>query len=436
MADRTIISSRVEQASGRSSGSKLLRNLEEISPAVWVTVLCAVAFGLRLAWVLWAPTLPHSDFRWYYERALEIASSNRYGYPEPTVHFIFGYPLFLALIFKAFGPNLLAAKLTGVLLNTGVCALGYWIFRSCGGEIVGKIASALLAFYPTYIFTTSLLASEHLFTFLFLLALGVFLACRRRLPVFGSVIGGLILGLSALVRPQAILIPACIGIWIFIFWGKERYRRKFGIFSLVSLCALAGYSPWPIRNYLAFKTLYFGAGDGGHSFYYPNTYDGMRLAEELRMSQKPEGLAEIEMDRKFYRLGVQSVLREPGYVLKNIVVWKWRRFFGPDLSWVPGYNFARVSRAISHRNLIYNAVEYTCGFAYVLLFSLFVLGAIRRCKPAEDYLFILIVLCWIAIISVFHGAPRFNFPLVPIYAYFAASSIRAFMIWRLERLKL
>ncbi len=400
--------------------SRALEWLKGMSPAAWTTALCAVAFSIRLGWVLWAPALPHSDFKWYYERALELASDNRFGIPEPTVHFIFGYPLFLAALFKIFGPGLASAKLAGAILNTGVCAISYRIFRSCGGEMVGKITSGILAFYPTYIFTTSLLASEHLFTFLLWLALWIFLVSYRDRPVIGSALGGLILGFSALVRPQALLVPVCLGIWL-AFRGKVKARQWISLAGLVAVFTLIGFSPWPIRNYLVFDAIYFGAGDGGHSLFYPNTYDGMRIAEELRMRRVSEGLSEIDMDRRFYRMGVQSIIRHPGFVLKNIVTWKWKRFFGPDHSWVAGYNFARVSRTFKHRDAIYNAVEYACGFGYVLLFLTFLLGAIRRGKPPEDSLLLLIVLYWVATISVFHGAPRFNYPLVPIYAYFAAS---------------
>src|SRR5512135_1983001 len=84
----------------------------------FIPVCFAVYTLLRLALVMLIPVTPSSDGAWYFESAMDLAAG--LGYTEhgvPTAFWPPGYPLFLSLVFRIFGPYLLAAQMANVVLS-------------------------------------------------------------------------------------------------------------------------------------------------------------------------------------------------------------------------------------------------------------------------------------------------------------------------------
>lgn len=172
-----------------------------INHRAFVPLCLGAAIALRLAWVALVTPQPVSDFRWYYERASELANGQGYSvtaatyWPEyiippvllspamgrvPTAFWPVGYPAFLALIFTVSGPSLLAAKLANVALSAGVLLLSYRIAaRLFASRLVAGGTLLLLGFYPDHIAYSSLLSTEILFLFLLLLGVALLLADRK-----------------------------------------------------------------------------------------------------------------------------------------------------------------------------------------------------------------------------------------------------------------
>jgi hypothetical protein len=61
-------------------------------------------------------------------------------------------------------------------------------------------------------------------------------------------VGGLILGYSILVRPQALLLPVLLGAYVFFAGGRR--RRAALLAGVVIVASYAVVAPWTIRNYL------------------------------------------------------------------------------------------------------------------------------------------------------------------------------------------
>jgi len=133
-------------------------------------ILLGMAFLLRLLWGLWAVGQPAAavlgDSFWYHETAVRIALGRGYLNPFtelPTAAWPPGYPAALALLYAVAGVD----RRLGILLNaaagTVTCFCCWRLARALAGERAGLAALALLAFFPSHVFFTSLLLSETLF---------------------------------------------------------------------------------------------------------------------------------------------------------------------------------------------------------------------------------------------------------------------------------
>ena len=92
----------------------------------------ALAFGVRLAWVLAVPTVPVSDFAMYRESANYLSE---FGHLDPGFIYMPGFVVLLAWI-KDAGGSLLAQKLLGVGFGTlgagALFAIAYQVIDADG----------------------------------------------------------------------------------------------------------------------------------------------------------------------------------------------------------------------------------------------------------------------------------------------------------------
>ena len=77
---------------------------------MWGAALVALAFAVRLAWVLAVPTVPVSDFAMYRESANYLSE---FGHLDPGFIYMPGFVALLAWV-KDAGGGLLAQKMIGV----------------------------------------------------------------------------------------------------------------------------------------------------------------------------------------------------------------------------------------------------------------------------------------------------------------------------------
>ncbi|MDB5036321.1 MAG: glycosyl transferase [Chlorobi bacterium] len=217
--------------------------------------LLGLALLLRLGWVAWAygdGVRPVSDAGWYFQRGIEMAHGAGYAVDgAPTAYWPVGYPAFLGLLVALFGTSPLPAMLANVALQIGMIAATLGIARRVtGSETAARLAVLILAVAPNMIAYSSLLLSESLFVMLMLAALLLFLKGIDRAGYAAVAVAGLLFGLAALVKPQAIPIPAVVLAALLI--GRRRddplrtYRRSTALIYVIMLATLL---PWMARNY-------------------------------------------------------------------------------------------------------------------------------------------------------------------------------------------
>jgi len=128
--------------------------------AFYFGFIVALAAVLRLAYTLGSRTSPFFDHldldtKFYDSWARRIAAGDWVGHDV----FFMGplYPYFLGLVYKVFGPSLLAAKLVQSIVGALTAGVVYLLGREVFGAAVGVVAGLLAALYIPFIFTDTLI---------------------------------------------------------------------------------------------------------------------------------------------------------------------------------------------------------------------------------------------------------------------------------------
>jgi hypothetical protein len=258
---------------------------QTIDGRVRIKSILGLALALRLGVI--ALFLSRHPPAWLFTRAPELASlaaslchgrglsSPFGGETGPSAFLAPGYPLLIALVFRAFGGYSAASAIAILALQTGFALLtvmaAMLIARSLFGARVATIAGLLGAVGLPLLWVPVIFWETSLTTLLLTGFVALALRCRRRPAVRLWIALGSLGGFSVLVNPA--LAPATLGI---LAWTAHQSRPapiRWPLFSL--LIVLAIFAPWPIRNAWALHhfiplrsnfgfELYMGNRDGGN----------------------------------------------------------------------------------------------------------------------------------------------------------------------------
>lgn len=167
--------------------------------------------------------------------------------------------------------------LMAVVSTAGVVLLGL-AGRRLAGTFVGLAAAAIAAVHPLWVQPPVILMSEGLSLVLvpavLLLAVGAF-----DRPTIGRMFAvGLVIGLAALTRSEALGFVALLGIPLAVLSGGPAVRRAVLALALVAGTSVA-VGPWLIRNVVAFDRPVLSTNLGGTltGSNCPQTYHGEAL---------------------------------------------------------------------------------------------------------------------------------------------------------------
>ena len=184
-----------------------------------------------------------------------------------------GYPYLLAAVYGLFGHDYLIARIAQMLLGAVSCVVGYLLARRVFGAVPAAIGAFLMGGYWALIYFEGELQPPVLLVFLdlcVLLAL-VRLADRPSLWLAGAT--GLLIGASALVRPNILLfVPAAL-MFCHVALRALRPRRRVAIAGLVLSGTLAAVAPATIRNYVVSGEWVLVSSNGGINLYIGNNAD-------------------------------------------------------------------------------------------------------------------------------------------------------------------
>lgn len=383
-----------------------------------------VALALRVAVLVFMPFHLWMDYQSYDELARAWATQGGYYNGEHlTAYWPPGYPFLLSRLYLLFGPHAEIAVWSNLLFGLAIVLLSYLIAREVWGERVGRWTILIVAFFPSQIFFTNLLASEMLFTPLFLLA--VWLALRSalmpRVHWWLPALAGVVLGLATLTRAiSKMYLVVIVVAWLI---QVRPVRRALNMSLLVVLGLAVTLAPWMLRNYYAVGSFAVNTNTGINLFIGNQPSSGMgynqHAANEYDVNDPTR---EAEIDRETTRRAWEYIREHPLAFVKRGIL-KTAFFYAIDVDALD-YGLLKADTPSTPGPYFYLALPTETYYLLVLLAGFLGLIGVyvktRAARPSGSDLLALTLLYWTAIHFVFYGIGRYHFPLIPLIAAFAA----------------
>jgi 4-amino-4-deoxy-L-arabinose transferase-like glycosyltransferase len=323
----------------------------------------------------------------FYDSAAQKILTGDFGFGKEIFDMSPLYPYFLSIVYTIFGHHLSAPRLIHFLMGSLSCILLYLLGKRIFNKQVGLISALTVALYGPFIFTEGNLVAEPLVLFLNLLLLLSLIKSADQARITLWFMSGILLGLSAIIRPNVLLLLPLIIIWIGTLKTSFDTPILIKAIALFIFGTILAISPVTIRNYIKGGEFVLISSSGGMNFYIGNNPKATgTLTEPDFIRPNPEH--EHSDARK-------EAIRRAGYqFMKN-----------------------------------YATVLNLPLFHFGIIFPFAVLGLIvstplwRRCLPVY-----LIVVSYMAFLLLFFVTSRYRLPIVPFLILF--SSFGIFQLWQ------
>jgi Flp pilus assembly protein TadD len=391
---------------------------------LWTVLLsvCVLAVFLRCLYIRQIHDAPFFGLRLgdgevYHLWARRIADGDWLGqgvfYQSPL------YPYFLAILYRLVDDSVTTVRIVQAFLGGASCVL----LAAAGVALFGRrgaIAGIGLAIYPPAIFLDALLEKSALVTFL-TAALLALLTARRWFAT------GIVLGLLALTRENALILALPV-----LFWIPGPWRKQFAaVLVFVAGCALV-LLPVGLRNRAAGGEFHLTTSQFGPNFYIGNhagangTYDALVLGHGSAADEREDAtrLAEDAAGRKLTPGEVSRfwTAKSLAYIQSQPIDWLKLLVRKSALT----FNAAEVSDTESQD--VYAEWSWLLRilrpFDFGLLLGMAALGAVltMECRRRIWFLYAL-ALMYALSVAAFYVFARYRFPIVPVLMLLAAGGI-------------
>lgn len=407
----------------------------------------ALALTLRLVYLFDIAQVPFVedpivDARAYDQWAARIASGDWWGdrafYQAPA------YPYFLALIYRVAGHDLWAAHLVQMAMGALSCVFCFATTRILFGSRAGVAAGLILVFYAPAIFFDGVIGKASLGLLLTSAMLWLLVRFQRRPGIRDLLAAGVVLGVLALTRENALILVAAIPAWLWLRFRGRAPRQRVAWTLAFALGVGLVLLPVGLRNYVLGDTFVLTTSQLGTNFYYGNhagatgSYvpllpgrhtpdyerrDATRLAEAALGRELSAG----EVSDYWLGRGLAFVRDSPGAWLllsAKKVLMVWNEFEIADTEDI--YVYAESSALLG-------ALLWFAHFG--VLVPLAAAGIVLTWRDREDtWLLYWLAFVFTAGVAIFLVLARFRFPLVPLLAPLAGVAVvRGFDLLRSGR---
>lgn len=349
------------------------------------------------------------------------------------------YPYFLALVYKVFGHGYFIPRLIQHVVGAFSCILVYLVAKRLYNRSTAIIASLIASTYGILIYFEAELLLDSLLVFFDTLLILYLLKTEESPKWYRWLLGGMILGLSAMTRPNILFCVPFILIWIYLrFKGKIRMKSvlTYGVIFLLGVILLV--APVTLRNYLVGKDLVLIASQGGINFYLGNNprADGMSAVfygadwqyQDFQFAAQKEAgkaLKPSEISNFYYKKGLDFILHQPGkssrLLLKKLYLF-WNKF---EISNNQDIYFFRR----------YSSLATILPLGFWLIAPLALTGIlISFWERRKIFLPFIFVICYMITVVLFFVPARFRLPVIPFLIIFASFAIH-WLVCRLLRKK-
>ena len=230
-------------------------------------LIAVLGLGLRAYRVAEPLATPSPDAHAYYALSKSLYEEGSFG--GPTFHdssdWSPGAPLLYAAAFYATaGPREGTARIVEALLGVAAIVVVFLLGRRLGGSTVGLLAAFATAVYPPFIHSTGELMSEPPAFFTLPAAVLAFLWASERECLRDWLLPGFLLGLTALIRPEYLLVGIAFAALAAIRVVAQRgWRAALGATAVLAAAFLLPIVPWSVRNEVVLGRLVpISTGDG------------------------------------------------------------------------------------------------------------------------------------------------------------------------------
>ncbi len=256
---------------------KWLRGLPERHGRKTLLLLAAIlllGFGLRAYRVVEPLPTPGDDAHAYYALSKSLYTEGSFGGPtfkDPS-DWSPGAPLLYAASFYATaGAREGTARIVELLLGLATIVVAYLLGRRISSGPAGLLAAFAVAVYPPFIHSVGALYSEPPAMFTLPAAVLAFLWASDGLDRGLSrrwLVPGLLFGLTAMFRPEYLLVGVAFALLALIRVGRARgWKPGLASAALLVAALLLPIVPWAIRNQVVLhRTVPISTG-GGKALY-------------------------------------------------------------------------------------------------------------------------------------------------------------------------
>ena len=236
-----------------------------------LAAILVLGFGLRAYRVVEPLATPGDDAHAYYALSKSLYEEGSYGSPtfRDASDWSPGAPLLYAAAFYATGgPREGTARIVELLLGLAAIVVAYLLGRRINCRPAGLIAALGVAIYPPFIHSTGALYSEPPAIFTLPAAILAFLWASEQRRLRAWLLPGLLFGLTALIRPEYLLVGVAFALLAAIRIGRERgWQPALAGAGLLVAALLAPIVPWTIHNQVTLhRTVPISTG-GGKALY-------------------------------------------------------------------------------------------------------------------------------------------------------------------------
>jgi 4-amino-4-deoxy-L-arabinose transferase-like glycosyltransferase len=296
------------------STSELTATAPAVTPRTFTAALSLLALLPRLYVAIAWSREPVWDGHYYDIGARSIAAG--LGYVGTSggawCHYPVGYSALLGGAYRLVGEGQHVGPVLNALCGALLAVVIYRLARHVTSEGRARIAGLITALYPGLIVYSALLMTEPI------AALGLvaaaLVAARYRSSVKASLVAGVVLGLSTLVRPQSILCAPALGLFAFGQGelSKAAMRRAARSAAVASLTALLVVAPWTVRNCRVMDGCAFVSTNAGWNLAIGSFPRATGRFATLRGSDGCQVVTgQVQQDRCWLRLGWRWIVQDP-----------------------------------------------------------------------------------------------------------------------------
>ena len=248
---------------------------------------------------------------------------------HPWCHYPVGYSGFLALFYRVLGTEHAVAAVANALTGAALAVVTWALARYALSRRRARAAGLIVALHPGLVLYAALVMTEPLAALLTLTAF--WLAVRDRSPARGLIAGALVLGVAALVRPQALLCAPFLALVVARGWRGRAVAAAAAV-----IIALVPVLPWTARNCRVMDGCALVSTNAGWNLAIGAFPRATGRFETLHSSDGCRDVTgQVEQDRCWLHYGLREIAARP---------WRWLALVPAKL----GYTFDHESFAVEY----------------------------------------------------------------------------------------